>query len=64
MISEPGGRLRMRERFEKSWVVEGPITATQRLSVIRRIRLSGHQQVPISSLAAPMNPAAASNPFP
>lgn len=29
MSSEPAGRLRMRERFEKSWVVEGPITVTQ-----------------------------------
>ena len=27
MISESVGRLRMRERLEKSWVVEGPITA-------------------------------------
>ncbi len=24
--SEEGGRFRMRERLEKSWVVEGPIT--------------------------------------
>ncbi len=34
MISEPAGRLRMRERLENSWVVEGPITATQSLSVV------------------------------
>ena len=27
--SEPDGRLRMSERLEKSWVVEGPITVTQ-----------------------------------
>lgn len=29
MSSDPAGKLRMRERLEKSWVVEGPITATQ-----------------------------------
>ncbi len=26
MSSEEGGRFRIRERLEKSWVVEGPIT--------------------------------------
>ncbi len=26
MNSEEGGRFRIRERLEKSWVVEGPIT--------------------------------------
>ena len=29
MSSEPAGRFRIRERLEKSWVVEGPITAAQ-----------------------------------
>ena len=29
MSSEPAGMLRMRDRLEKSWVVEGPITVTQ-----------------------------------
>lgn len=33
MSSDEGGRFRMRERLENSWVVEGPITAG--LSVIR-----------------------------
>ena len=36
MSSDPAGKLRMRERLEKSWVVEGPITATS-VSVSRRL---------------------------
>ena len=31
MNSAPAGTLRMRERLEKSWVVEGPITAKQNI---------------------------------
>ena len=31
MSSEPAGMLRIRERLEKSWVVEGPITAKQKM---------------------------------
>ena len=44
MISEPAGRVRMRERLEKSWVVEGPITATQTLSVTGNSRPTGYQR--------------------
>ncbi len=43
MISEPAGRLRMRERLENSWVVEGPITATRGLSVTGRLDPIGHR---------------------
>ena len=64
MSSEPAGILRIRERLEKSWVVEGPITAMwrpcQRLCVVVQLDIG----LPISSLSAPIKPAAASNPLP
>lgn len=44
MISEPGERLRMRERLEKSWVVDGPITATDMSSVTGSSKPFGHQR--------------------